>query len=70
MSGGKGPLSATGQTLATTWPDGIVPTPEFAAAAAFIAGDAGNLFVTGRAGTGKSTLLRASRTTPAKRWWC
>ena len=44
-----------------TWPAGIAPTPEFAAATDFLAGGAGNLFVTGRAGTGKSTLLRAIR---------
>jgi len=40
------------------WPAGVEPTAEFAAAieAARNVGD--NLFVTGRAGTGKSTLLR------------
>ncbi|HRN88150.1 DEAD/DEAH box helicase [Hyphomicrobium sp.] len=42
------------------WPDGITPTDEYRAALDFLA-DAreGHLFVTGRAGTGKSTLLRA-----------
>lgn len=44
------------------WPDGITPTPAFERAAAFIAEEnSGNLFVTGRAGTGKSTLLKALR---------
>jgi ATP-dependent DNA helicase PIF1 len=44
-----------------TWPDGINPTPAFERAAAFMAEETGNLFVTGRAGTGKSTLLKALR---------
>lgn len=44
-----------------TWPDGIKPTPAFERAAAFMAEETGNLFVTGRAGTGKSTLLKALR---------
>lgn len=43
------------------WPEGIVPTAEFAAARDFLSESSGNLFVTGRAGTGKSTLLRALR---------
>lgn len=43
------------------FPDGIVATSEFAAARDFIAENSGNLFVTGRAGTGKSTLLKALR---------
>ncbi|HML28558.1 MAG TPA: AAA family ATPase [Hyphomicrobium sp.] len=44
------------------WPDGITPTPAFERAAAFVAEEnSGNLFVTGRAGTGKSTLLKALR---------
>jgi ATP-dependent exoDNAse (exonuclease V) alpha subunit len=45
----------------TVWPDGIVPTDEYRTALAFIREDDGHLFVTGRAGTGKSTLLRALR---------
>jgi ATP-dependent DNA helicase PIF1 len=54
------PMTASGQ--ATVWPAGLTPTPEYEAAARFVAdGDAGHLFVTGRAGTGKSTLLRALR---------
>lgn len=43
------------------WPGGIVPTAEYAAALDYIREGAGHLFVTGRAGTGKSTLLRALR---------
>ncbi|HWB46678.1 MAG TPA: DEAD/DEAH box helicase [Hyphomicrobiaceae bacterium] len=40
------------------WPNGIQPTPQFLAARAFLDEGHGHLFVTGRAGTGKSTLLR------------
>lgn len=48
--------------MVIAWPDGITPTPAFERAAAFVAEDnGGNLFVTGRAGTGKSTLLKALR---------
>ena len=43
------------------WPMGVTPTPEFEAARAFIEAGKGHLFVTGKAGTGKSTLLRALR---------
>lgn len=43
----------------TSWPAGITPTDEFEAALDFIRDGHGHLFVTGRAGTGKSTLLRA-----------
>jgi ATP-dependent exoDNAse (exonuclease V) alpha subunit len=39
------------------WPRGITPTSEFLAAQAFLKDGEGHLFVTGRAGTGKSTLL-------------
>ena len=38
-----------------------MPTPEFVSALDFIRTAEGHLFVTGRAGTGKSTLLRALR---------
>ena len=45
-----------------TWPAGLKPTLEYEAAARFaVSGGDGHLFVTGRAGTGKSTLLRALR---------
>ncbi len=40
------------------WPGGITPTDEYQAAIDYIRNDDGHLFVTGRAGTGKSTLLR------------
>jgi ATP-dependent DNA helicase PIF1 len=61
VTGGKVSNDVPGSRLVQATPDGIVETPEFAAARAFIASDAGNLFVTGRAGTGKSTLLRTLR---------
>ncbi|MFA9475464.1 MAG: ATP-dependent RecD-like DNA helicase [Filomicrobium sp.] len=47
--------------LAARWPQGLTPTDEYQAALDFIKDDDGHLFVTGRAGTGKSTLLRAIR---------
>lgn len=43
------------------WPSDVTPTPEFEQAARFVTQERGNLFVTGRAGTGKSTLLKALR---------
>ena len=43
------------------WPGGITPTNEYVAALDHIREGDGHLFVTGRAGTGKSTLLRALR---------
>jgi len=45
----------------TGWPAGITPTNEFQAAYDYVREGDGHLFVTGRAGTGKSTLLRALR---------
>jgi ATP-dependent exoDNAse (exonuclease V) alpha subunit len=42
----------------TPWPNGIEPTSQFLAARSFLDEADGHLFVTGRAGTGKSTLLR------------
>lgn len=42
-------------------PDGVTPTAEYQAALDFVRAGDGHLFVTGRAGTGKSTLLRALR---------
>ncbi len=41
------------------WAPGITPTRAFERALDFVADGEGHLFVTGRAGTGKSTLLRA-----------
>jgi ATP-dependent DNA helicase PIF1 len=52
------PALATGPDI---WPNGVMPTEEYRLALDYIRGDAGHLFVTGRAGTGKSTLLRALR---------
>ncbi|CAN1723521.1 ATP-dependent DNA helicase PIF1 [Hyphomicrobium sp. 1Nfss2.1] len=43
------------------WPAGVTPPPEFERAIDFARYDQGHLFVTGRAGTGKSTLLRVLR---------
>ncbi len=45
----------------SVWPEGVSPTAEYEAALDFARTGAGNLFVTGRAGTGKSTLLRVLR---------
>jgi ATP-dependent DNA helicase PIF1 len=44
-----------------SWPRGVTPTPEFVEARDYIENGSGHLFVTGKAGTGKSTLLRALR---------
>lgn len=44
---------------AHVWPDGVTPTDEYRTALSFLTEEQeGHLFVTGRAGTGKSTLLR------------
>ena len=43
------------------WPASVEPTSEFLAAYTFLREGDGHLFVTGRAGTGKSTLLRCLR---------
>ena len=48
-------------SLPSAWPAGVEPTSEFLAAHEFLREGAGHLFVTGRAGTGKSTLLRCLR---------
>ena len=53
------PQSAREFAGLTTWPDGITPTEEFSSGLDFIRHSTGHLFVTGRAGTGKSTLLRS-----------
>jgi ATP-dependent exoDNAse (exonuclease V) alpha subunit len=50
--------SSAAAALASRWPAGIEPTGEYRAAYDYLREGAGNLFVTGRAGTGKSTLLR------------
>jgi len=53
---------ATQRALATTvWPQGVTPTDEYEAAVAHAREAGGHLFITGRAGTGKSTLLRCLR---------
>jgi ATP-dependent DNA helicase PIF1 len=44
-------------TGAKSWPSGVQPTSEYLAALEYLREGAGHLFVTGRAGTGKSTLL-------------
>ena len=44
-----------------SWPAGTTPTAEYEAALEFLRSREGHLFVTGRAGTGKSTLLRGLR---------
>jgi len=44
-----------------TWPAGVEPTSDFNAAYNFLRDGQGHLFVTGRAGTGKSTLLKCLR---------
>ncbi|MGE0767437.1 MAG: ATP-dependent RecD-like DNA helicase [Hyphomicrobiaceae bacterium] len=41
------------------WPQGLKATPEYDAAIDHLRSGEGHLFITGRAGTGKSTLLRA-----------
>lgn len=43
------------------WPADVTPTPEYEAAVQYLLESDGHLFVTGRAGTGKSTLLRVLR---------
>ena len=48
-------------TQATPWPAGVAPTREYWAAYNFLKQGDGHLFVTGRAGTGKSTLLTSLR---------
>ena len=44
-------------TGARSWPSGVQPTSEYLAALDYLREGDGHLFVTGRAGTGKSTLL-------------
>jgi ATP-dependent DNA helicase PIF1 len=52
---------STAMVAPPRWPAGVEPTPEFLAAFDYLRDGTGNLFVTGRAGTGKSTLLRCIR---------
>ena len=49
---------ASGPLAPVDWPEGVTPTAEYAAALSHIESGDGHLFITGRAGTGKSTLLR------------
>jgi ATP-dependent DNA helicase PIF1 len=51
--------SETDSQDGSLWPAGIEPTTDFLSTLDFVRSTRGNLFVTGRAGTGKSTLLRA-----------
>lgn len=60
MASAPGSSSIVARTGAG-WPGSITPTGEFEAALDFVRDGGGHLFVTGRAGTGKSTLLRALR---------
>jgi ATP-dependent DNA helicase PIF1 len=53
--------SITAATTSGDWPAGFEPTGQHRAAYDYLREGAGNLFVTGRAGTGKSTLLRCLR---------
>ncbi len=49
------------RTLQPQWPEGVTPTSQYQAALDYLGESEGHLFVTGRAGTGKSTLLRCLR---------
>ena len=51
--------AATGVEVARSWPKHVGPTADYEAALDYLRDAGGHLFVTGRAGTGKSTLLRA-----------
>ena len=62
MASSKFPqLRETTDVAQVSWPAGVTPPPEFLSAVDFVRNDEGHLFVTGRAGTGKSTLLRSLR---------
>ena len=54
-------LAISNAAPADVWPAGITPPKQFLTALDFARHGEGHLFVTGRAGTGKSTLLRAMR---------
>jgi ATP-dependent exoDNAse (exonuclease V) alpha subunit len=51
----------TNPSAGATWPAGVEPTSEFLTALDYLREGSGHLFVTGRAGTGKSTLLKCLR---------
>ena len=51
--------NASPAAATTAWGRGVRPTAEYEAALDYLRHGKGHLFVTGRAGTGKSTLLRA-----------
>jgi ATP-dependent DNA helicase PIF1 len=55
------PSGPAGIAMSSDWPAGVQPTAEYEAALRYLREETGHLFVTGRAGTGKSTLLRALR---------
>jgi ATP-dependent DNA helicase PIF1 len=48
-------------SLRDVWPVGVTPTADYVSAVQHMRDGVGHLFVTGRAGTGKSTLLRTLR---------
>ena len=51
-------LEPSSAAIAGPWGAGVTPTREYGAALEQVRHGTGNLFITGRAGTGKSTLLR------------
>ena len=53
------PVAEAGVGISGSWPSHIGPTTDYEAALDYLRDAGGHLFVTGRAGTGKSTLLRA-----------
>jgi ATP-dependent exoDNAse (exonuclease V) alpha subunit len=53
------PTVDTGVGITGSWPSSVGPTADYEAALDYLRDAGGHLFVTGRAGTGKSTLLRA-----------
>jgi ATP-dependent DNA helicase PIF1 len=55
------PIAVPAKASAAVWPRGVTPTPEYVAAYDYLREADGHLFVTGRAGTGKSTLLTCLR---------
>lgn len=57
----KHAITGSAPIATRNWPAGTTPTPEYEAAIDYLRNSDGHLFVTGRAGTGKSTLLRGLR---------